>query len=221
MSVVYDKLKQAGLSEFCLELHSHKANKKDVIADICHTLRASKSIVSSKAKEEIAAKQKAEKQLDAYAAELHYKRPGIEKSLYQLYGVHAALEKEPKVEWAVPQLASCGDAYLSEVVLLLEQYVDYIPSIGYDYRKNPWYGYVHQDLSYQAKNEVRNHLSAVADLAQRLVPLLREISERYEIPCASIEDAYAWKAFLDVMASTKIITPGLLQKERFDTVYSA
>ena len=221
LSVVYDKLKQAGLSEFCLELHSHKANKKDVIADICHTLRASKSIVSSKAKEEIAAKQKAEKQLDAYAAELHYKRPGIEKSLYQLYGVHAALEKEPKVEWAVPQLASCGDAYLSEVVLLLEQYVDYIPSIGYDYRKNPWYGYVHQDLSYQAKNEVRNHLSAVADLAQRLVPLLREISERYEIPCASIEDAYAWKAFLDVMASTKIITPGLLQKERFDTVYSA
>ena len=109
--MVYDKLKQAGLSEFCLELHSHKANKKDVIADICHTLRASKSIVSSKAKEEIAVKQKAEKQLDAYAAELHYKRPGIEKSLYQLYGAYAALEKEPKVEWAVPQLASCGDAY--------------------------------------------------------------------------------------------------------------
>ena len=220
LSVVYDKLKQAGLSEFCLELHSHKANKKDVIADICHTLRASKSIVSSKAKEEIAAKQKAEKQLDAYAAELHYKRPGIEKSLYQLYGAYVALEKEPKVEWAVPQLASCGDAYLSEVVLLLEQYVDYIPSIGYDYRKNPWYGYVHQDLSYQAKNEVRNHLSAVAGLAQSLVPLLREISERYEIQCVSIGDAYAWKTFFDVVASSKIITPGLLQKERFDTVYS-
>ena len=219
--MVYDKLKQAGLSEFCLELHSHKANKKDVIADICHTLRASKSIVSSKAKEEIAVKQKAEKQLDAYAAELHYKRPGIEKSLYQLYGAYAALEKEPKVEWAVPQLASCGDAYLSEVVLLLEQYVDYIPSIGYDYRKNPWYGYRHQDLSYQAKNEVRNHLSAVAGLAQSLVPLLREISERYEIQCVSIGDAYAWKAFFNVVASSKVITPGLLQKERFDTVYSA
>lgn len=221
LSVVYDKLKQAGLSEFCLELHSHKANKKDVIADICHTLRASKSIVSSKAKEEIAVKQKAEKQLDAYAVELHCKCPGIEKSLYQLYGAHAALEKEPKVEWAVPQLASCGDAYLSEVVLLLEQYVDYIPSIGYDYRKNPWYGYVHQDLSYQAKNEVRNHLSSVADLAQSLVPLLREISEQYEIPCVSIGDAYVWKTFFDVVASSKIITPGLLQKERFDTVYSA
>ena len=28
LSVVYDKLKKAGLEEFCLELHSHKANKK-------------------------------------------------------------------------------------------------------------------------------------------------------------------------------------------------
>ena len=28
LNVVYDKLKQAGLAEFCLQLHSHKANKK-------------------------------------------------------------------------------------------------------------------------------------------------------------------------------------------------
>lgn len=31
LSVVYDKLKKAGLEEFCLELHSHKANKKDLL----------------------------------------------------------------------------------------------------------------------------------------------------------------------------------------------
>ena len=68
---------------------------------------------------------------------------------------------------------------------------------------------------------MRNHLSAVAGLAQSLVPLLREISERYEIQCVSIGDAYAWKAFFNVVASSKVITPGLLQKERFDTVYSA
>ena len=59
LNVVYDKLKQAGLAEFCLQLHSHKANKKDVIADICHTLRAGKSTVSSKADAEIAIKEKA------------------------------------------------------------------------------------------------------------------------------------------------------------------
>ena len=32
LNVVYEKLKNVGLEEFCLELHSHKANKKQVTA---------------------------------------------------------------------------------------------------------------------------------------------------------------------------------------------
>lgn len=146
LNVVYDKLKQAGLSDFCLQLHSHKANKKDVIADICHTLRTEKSAVSSKADDEIAAKEKAQRQLDAYAAELHKQRPLIAKSLYQLYESYAAVCSMPDIEYNIPRLSSKGEAYLAETVSLLEQYVDYIPSIGYDYRKNPWYGYINQDM---------------------------------------------------------------------------
>ena len=81
LNVVYEKLKQAGLAEFCLELHSHKANKKDVIAELCHTLRATKSAVSSKAQAEISAKVTAQRQLDQYAEELHKLRPVINKTL--------------------------------------------------------------------------------------------------------------------------------------------
>ena len=183
LNVVYDKLKQAGLAEFCLQLHSHKANKKDVIADICHTLRTGKSAVSSKADAEIAIKEKAQHQLDAYAVELHKPRPVIEKSLYQLYESYAAFRPTPDVEFPIPQLSTKGEAYLTETVSLLEQYVDYIPSVGYDYRKNPWYGYINQDTSYQSKNEVKGDLSAVSHFLQTLIPLQQEISEKYEIQC--------------------------------------
>ena len=183
LNVVYDKLKQAGLAEFCLQLHSHKANKKDVIADICHTLRAEKRVVSSKADAEIAIKEKAQHQLDAYAVELHKPRPVIEKSLYQLYESYAAFRPTPDVEFPIPQLSTKGEAYLTETVSLLEQYVDYIPSVGYDYRKNPWYGYINQDTSYQSKNEVKGDLSAVSHFLQTLIPLQQEISEKYEIQC--------------------------------------
>ena len=58
LNVVYEKLDQVGLSEFCLQLHSHKANKKEVIADICHTLRTRKSTISSKADIEIELKKR-------------------------------------------------------------------------------------------------------------------------------------------------------------------
>ena len=218
LNVVYDKLKQAGLSEFCLELHSHKANKKDVIADICRTLRAEKSAVSSKADAEIAIKEKAKKQLDSYAVELHKQRPTIEKSLYQLYESYAAFRSMPDVEWAIPELKSKGESYLTEASSLLEQYVDFIPSVGYDYRKNPWYGYINQDTSYQAKSEVKNNFSSAVQLLQALIPLQQEVSEKYGINCASIDDAHRWEAFLGFAAASKTVTPSLLRKEHFDAV---
>lgn len=81
LSVVYDKLKKAGLEEFCLELHSHKANKKDVITELCHTLKAQKSALSDRAQKEIEAKIRAQQELDEYAVELHKIRPTINKTL--------------------------------------------------------------------------------------------------------------------------------------------
>ncbi|MCQ2287169.1 MAG: DUF4011 domain-containing protein, partial [Bacteroidales bacterium] len=221
LNVVYDKLKQAGLSEFCLELHSHKANKKDVIADICRTLRAEKSAVSPKADAEIAIKEKAKKQLDSYAVELHKQRPTIEKSLYQLYESYAAFRSTPDVEWAIPELKSKGESYLTEASSLLEQYVDFIPSVGYDYRKNPWYGYINQDTSYQAKSGVKNNFSSAVQLLQDLIPLQQEASEKYGINCASIADAHKWNSFFEFAATSQILTPALLRKNHFDMVKSA
>lgn len=221
LNVVYDKLKQAGLAEFCLQLHSHKANKKDVIADICHTLRTGKSAVSSKADAEIAIKEKAQHQLDSYAVELHKLRPVIEKSLYQLYESYATFRSTPDVEYPIPQLSSKGEAYLAETSSLLEQYVDYIPSIGYDYRKNPWYGYINQDTSYQSKNKVKDDFSTVSHFLQILIPLQQEISEKYGMQCDSIEDAHIWNSFFGFAATSKLITPSLLNREHFDTVDSA
>ena len=221
LSVVYDKLKQAGLAEFCLQLHSHKANKKDVIADICHTLHTEKSAVSSKADAEIAIKEKAQHQLDAYATELHKTRPIIEKSLYELYESYAALRSMPDIEYPVPQLASKGEVYLTETSSLLGQYVDYVPSIGYDFRKNPWCGYINQDTSYQAKTAVKNNLSAVLEFLQALIPVQREISEKYGIQCMSIEDAYNWNAFFGFAATSEVFKPSLLNQTNFETVNTA
>ena len=220
LNVVYDKLKQAGLSEFCLELHSLKANKKDVIADICRTLRADKSIVSSRANNEIAIKERAKCQLDAYAVELHKQRPVVEKSLYQLYESYAALGSMPDVEWVIPQITSKGEAYLTDITSILEQYVDYIPSVGYDYKKNPWYGCINEDTSYQAKSEIKDCLLAAVRLLQELIPLLQEVSEKYGIRCVNIEDARIWETFFRVAEASQIITPSLLYKARFDKVNS-
>ena len=66
LNVVYEKLKNANLSEFCLQLHSHKANKKEVIAELGATLNLPKSTLSIKLADEFAQhKEKAIRQLEA------------------------------------------------------------------------------------------------------------------------------------------------------------
>lgn len=102
----------------------------------------------------------------------------------------------------------------------MEQYVEYIPSIGYDYRRNPWYGYINQDTSYQSKTEVKSDFSVVSQFLQTLIPLQREISEKYGVQCANIDDAYNWNIFL-VCCNIKLITSSLLNRAHFDAVNSA
>lgn len=221
LNIVYRNLNKAGLSDFCLQLHSHKAKKQTVIADICQTLRTKKSVVSSKAEDEIAVKRKTQKQLDAYDSELHAIRPVIGKSLYHLYEAYSAFRSMPDVKLPFAQIASKDETYLLETTLLLEQYADYIPSVGRDYKKNVWYGYINQDTSYETKTAVKSDLVAASQILQASISLQQKISENYGVQCAYVEDMRFWNEFFDFAATSQIITPSLLKKETFDTASSA
>ena len=220
LDVVYEKLRRAGLTEFCLQLHSHKANKKDVIAEIYRTLRTKKRVVSAKASTEVSIKKEVQRRLDLYASELHSQRPIIEKSLYQLFEAYSALRAVPEVLSPLPELSSKGSAYLAETTSLLEQYVDYIPTIGYDYRKNPWYGYINQDTSYQSKAGVESDLTAVVAFLEVLLPIQQELEEKCAIQCTNLKDTRIWNTILSFIVASKLITPALLDKARFNTVAS-
>src|SRR5205814_10126544 len=38
LEVVYERLRHVGLGDYCLELHSHKANKREVVAELARCL---------------------------------------------------------------------------------------------------------------------------------------------------------------------------------------
>lgn len=113
-----------------------------------------------------------------------------------------------------------GEDHLLKTSSLLEQYVEFIPSVGYDYHKNPWYGYIDQDMSYQTKSEVKTELSEIIALLDNMIPIIGEISKKYNVSCTSIEDANIWKSFLSLAASSDFITPALLNKEHFESANS-
>ena len=219
LNVVYEKLRQAELAEFCLELHSHKANKKKVIDDLCQTLRTRKSVLSDRAESEITAKERAQKQLDAYAEELHQPQPVIGKSLYQLFEMAAPVRNEPDVDYTIPRISERASAYLRDTENLLAQYAEFVPSIGYDYRKNPWFGFLGQDTSRQTRADLSRDFSLVAEAAEGLRQIAEEADSRYGILIRNIGAARVWRYAFGLLSEGDILTPSLLKRESFEVVW--
>lgn len=224
LSVVYDKLKQAGLEEFCLELHSYKSSKKEVIAELCKTLRADRSTVSSRADIEIQAKAKLQKTLDAYAEELHKTIPVINKTMYQLYDAHSAHRNAPDLELTLNNIAEKDENYLNEDVNLLGQYEEYFPTIGDDYRKNEWYGYKSQNGSYEAQNKLKQELQIIITGLNNLMVKVGSCEEEYSVNMYTLFGVERYIQLLNALSSTPFLKPGVLlfEKEKvlFNTIKS-
>lgn len=216
LNVVHEKLKQAGLSEFCLELHSYKANKKNIVKELCDTLHLDKRTLSSKATQEIIIKEKAQKQLDNYAKELHKPRAIINKTLYQLYEEYSSCRNTPDIEFYLPDIESKGEEYLTEAIELLEQYVSYIPSVGYNYKNHSWYGYYNQDNSYRSKEITKSDLQIIEKMLTDLTPAITRMKEKYGVSCENINAMYFCNEFFDWLKDANAITPGLFGKNKFE-----
>ncbi len=219
LSVVYDKLKQAGLDEFCLELHSHKSSKKEVIAELCKTLRADRSAVSSRADAEIHAKVKLQEQLDAYAEELHKPIPVINKSMYQLYDAYSAQRKAPELELIINDIAKKDEVYLNEATNLLGQYEEYIPTIGEDYHKNEWYGYKSEKASYEAVSKLKQDIQVVIGGLRDLISKVDGIEEEYSIKMNTLVDVDRIVKMLNLLTSTSFIRPAMLTADNVNALF--
>ncbi len=218
LSVVYDKLKNAGLEEFCLELHSHKSNKKDVINELCHTLKAQKSVLSNRAQKEIDAKLRAQKELDEYAEELHKVRPTINKTLYNLYEEISACRKAPNVDFVIKGIKSKGEEYVNQAEVLLSRYAEYRSSIGYDYHKNVWYGYFNTDSSYETVADLKADLKDVIALCENIIDLNQALNNKYSVTAKNLYQAYALKDFFNLVKTSEFIAPALLNSSSLISV---
>ena len=219
LNVVFDKLKQAGLADFCLELHSHKASKKAVIEELNHTLEMPKSTVSASAQDEIRQKADAQQKLDKYALELHREREGIRMSLYQLFEGLSAQRLFPDVPYTIRSINSKGAAHLLQAVHLLEQYADYIPSIGRDYRENPWHGFRDIRITYEDREQLKTDLENVLVSCRTLESLSASIEKKYATPELTFSTAEKWADYLSFLAGDNTLAPSMLTPEACDQAY--
>jgi hypothetical protein len=95
LEVVYSRLKARNLDDYCLELHSHKANKREVVAELSRSLNEhlkTRGAMTDEALERLIARRD---QLNDYVGALHTRRVPIGYTAHQIFGTLASLEKTP------------------------------------------------------------------------------------------------------------------------------
>lgn len=220
LNVVYDKLKKAGLEDFCLELHSYKANKKDFINNINDALSSTRSHLSRSALMEVEKKKKLMEELDLYESELHKIRPIINESLYAMYdGFSSCRDLDGETSFVIDEIEKKGKDYLEKAEDLLNTYSGFTDAIGYNYTNNPWYGYVDRDTSYRKMEEVERKFMTLAGMISDFEDTRKEIEKEYDLRCNTINDLKSWKTFFNVASKSDFMTPTFLENAAFAYTY--
>ena len=167
LEVVKRRLDDAGLGDFCLELHSHKANKRDVITKLGESLRLTPERYPSQ-DEELAELHRLRSQLNAYARALHRRRFALNLSAYHVHGRLAHVATAPNTRCPIHDVTKVDASALAEVRQAIEALAKH-EAVLFASETHPWRGCRAAFWSMDLEDDVRHHFSRLADLLEKRV----------------------------------------------------
>ncbi|HEX2211481.1 MAG TPA: DUF4011 domain-containing protein, partial [Longimicrobium sp.] len=135
LSVVHERLVRAGLGDFCLEMHSTKANKRAVVKEIARSLDA--SLQHPKPGESVAGRLAGVRHtLTEYAGAVHTPFGAAGFTPYRGFGELMALREAPRLKLETPITTVTREEF-DEAVRALADLAKAAEDIG-DVRNHPW-----------------------------------------------------------------------------------
>lgn len=205
LEVVYKRLDEAGLTDFCLQLHSHKANKKDVLSELGRTLNISRTQTKKEAIAELEQLLEDRTRLNDYVKSLHTPCQPLGKSLYEVHGTLLKYQYEPDLAFDLENVDKYTQSDINKFRRLLEQFARTANKLGSDYLSNPWYGCTVKTFTLELQhniimnfNSLRKRLEELKEACDRLDSILQLK------PHQTLEQAKKLKELLEIAGkSTK------------------
>ncbi|HBV85321.1 MAG TPA: DNA/RNA helicase [Desulfosporosinus sp.] len=140
LEVVRKRLTAAGLADFCLTLHSYKANKKEILEQLSIVLNLSKhkANLSDEAFQKLDLLQEDKEKLNEYAKQIFEVVEPLGKSIYQVNGYLANLESYENIVFDISDVADTTPKKFNRYVNLLTQFAATIGKMSDDYKASPW-----------------------------------------------------------------------------------
>lgn len=179
LEVVYRRLTNAELDDFCLILHSHKANKRAVLDQLSNVLKmaAKKVQLSDEAYQKLDALQSNKEKLNDYANQLVEKIAPLDKSIFEANGILAHLDSYDEIIFSLKDIDKTTKEYYNRQLYLLEQFSGTIGKMSEDYSNNPWNGAIVAAVTNELRHDVGANLSK---LIPKISIITKQIKQIYE-----------------------------------------
>lgn len=161
LEVVHKRLSEVHLDDFCLALHSYKANKKDVLEELgkCLELRPIKVKAEETAK--LTELDTLKEFLAKYVSDIHEEKMPLEMSLYEVYGALAALEDTIELPLEIESVEKMTKDQVNRLGLLVVDFDKAKCKLGDMWYKNPWNGTTIVNVTYDLSNQIKDKLARV------------------------------------------------------------
>lgn len=166
LEVVYRRLSDVGLAHFCLELHSSKANKQEVVAELKRCL--DEQLINGKlpSAHDFEKLKHLRYQLNEYVTALHIKQPMLQKTAYEVLGELANLQKVPFVQVGLANPANLTPQKMHE----LEELMTHLKTVWQVVEEVdfPWRGYRGNRYNLEIRSELTNQLEHIISILNSL-----------------------------------------------------
>jgi very-short-patch-repair endonuclease len=168
LEVVQRRLQDKGLDDFCLACHSHKANKREVVAELGRCLSLERERPRDPVKD-LHQLDEVRRQLNDYVRELHENRPPLGMSVYQVQGQLAGLvHLTSRSRCPIPRVLERDAAYLRHTVELLARLPDCQAVIA-EGGQHPWRGCQARLYSPTLRDDAQYHFGRLAEGLSRIL----------------------------------------------------
>jgi hypothetical protein len=190
LEVVYKRLSEAGLAHFCLELHSSKANKQEVVAELKRSLDENLVPRRLPSADEFERMRTYREALNGYVAALHEKRPFLQKSVYDILSILSTLEGSPFVPLGLTDLSTLTPqkiCELQDLVSRLSKVWQVVEELDF-----PWFGYRQDKYDLEIRSELLSTLELVSDTVDSLRVEAEAFSKKIGVNAPETFEKIGW-----------------------------
>jgi very-short-patch-repair endonuclease len=208
LEVVHKRLTNAELDDFCLILHSHKANKRTVLDQLGNVLKIAEKKVqlNDEAYQKLNALQSEKEKLNDYANQLVEKITPLDKSIFEANGILAHLDSYNEIIFSIENIDKITKEQYNRQLYLLEQFSGTIGKMSEDYSNNPW-----NDANVAAvTNELRHDVGAnltklipkISNAEQTIRQILNDLTLQWKCSYSALQQLFP---ILDIAKQSPIV----------------